>query len=90
MSTTLEKIRKWLTEGWRQEAKYLIVVCDTYDHSDFPVYATDDADVLKKHAENDNEDAMLRVMEVYDLSVDVGPQLREHRAMHLPTQGGGS
>ena len=38
MSTTRNEIRGWLKRGQRQKATHVIVVCDTFDHEDYPVY----------------------------------------------------
>ncbi len=67
----------------------MIVVCDTFDHEDYPVYVKPGEDVRKKYAEYDGPN-MQRVMEVYALHLDLESQLNEHRAKHFenpPTAG---
>lgn len=78
---TREELRTWLLEGMSKRATHMIVVCDTFDHDDYPVYAMSANECLDK-AMAPGE--MQRVMEVYDLAMDIDAQLRETRAMHLP------
>ena len=59
----------------------MLVICDTYDYDDYPVYANTAADCMIKY---NNPGQMQRVMEVYDLAADKEAQLNEARAMRLP------
>jgi len=37
MATTVEELRAWLT--WKEpKYDYVLIVCDTYDWEDYPVY----------------------------------------------------
>jgi|ERR1039458_6306432 hypothetical protein len=36
--TTKEDLRRWFNEGVELKATHMIVVCDTFDHEDYPVY----------------------------------------------------
>ena len=39
MAATYEEIKGWLDEGRkRKDITHMIVVCDTWDHEDYPVY----------------------------------------------------
>jgi CO dehydrogenase nickel-insertion accessory protein CooC1 len=71
---------EWFDRGVEEGADYMIVVCDTFDYEDYPVYAT--AAEFKEKYESHN--GMQRIMEVYDLHRDKAEQLRERRAMNLP------
>lgn len=84
--TTKSMISAWFDEGVRDERTHMIVVCDTFDHEDYPVYASSDADCLDKHDQHNGRN-MQRVMEVYDLRMDKQRQLAEFRANHLPSRG---
>ncbi|MEE8113630.1 MAG: hypothetical protein V3T23_04685 [Nitrososphaerales archaeon] len=79
--TTKQEISGWFNRGVSEGADFLIVVCDTYDHEDYPVYAsvTDYQTSYDSHRTN-----MQRVMEVYDLSMDKDTQLNERRAFNPP------
>lgn len=79
--TTREDIAAWFSHGAREGYRYMLVVCDTCNHEDYPVYVmTDDACLAKYKAPG----YMQRVMEVYALAADMEAQLREIRAMHVP------
>ena len=81
--TTSAEIAAWFDRGVEQKKTHLIVVCDTFDHDDYPVYADGDEEAWKEYTSH-NGPNMQRVMEVYDLRKPKAPQLAEHRAMHLP------
>lgn len=82
--TTATEIATWFDGGVRRGATHMLVVCDTFDHDDYPVYCLDDADAIKQHAHYTTA-SMQRVMEVYDLRMDRATQLAEARANHLPS-----
>jgi hypothetical protein len=67
MAATKETISEWFDRGIREGHTHLIVVCDTFDHEDFPVWADGNEDVKQKYANNNGESVMLKVMEVYQL-----------------------
>lgn len=76
MAATREDIAQWFMEGQRQSATHMIVVCDTYDWEDYPVYVLLQENVREKVAKQG------RVMEIYSLSKSLDMQLNEHRAFH--------
>jgi hypothetical protein len=81
-STTRETILTWLTRGQERGATHMIVVCDTFDWSDYPVYVhpgSDPRDLAGQY----NGDTMQKVMEVYALHMDLEAQLAEGRAFHF-------
>ena len=89
MSTTKEDIQRWLEHGKTVGATHMLVVCDTYDYEDYPVYIYP----LEKKSEHNETDVnkavriynvnMQKVMEVYSFALPLEPQLNEHRAMHF-------
>ena len=81
--TTREDISRWFDDGVRRGATHLIVVCDTFDHEDFPVYVMPGEDSREVAGKHDDYSKMLRVMEVYALRRDKQSQLAEFRAYHL-------
>jgi hypothetical protein len=83
MAATFHDISGWFDQGVAQKAQFMVVVCDGFDHEDYPCYAEDAAECLKTYDEH-NGKQMQRVMEVYDLSLPKDAQMHEHRAMHLP------
>ena len=72
----------WFDKGITQKQDFMIVVCDTYDWTDYPVFCTTE-EFDEKHAEFDGKN-MQKIMEVYDLSVDKESQINEFRAFHYP------
>jgi hypothetical protein len=82
MGTSRDDIRTWLKAALKKGATHVIVVCDTFDHEDYPVEVVSGQDVRKVYAEH-NGPNMQRVMEVYNLSMDIEKQLLEHRARNF-------
>jgi len=75
VSASLETISGWFDEGVRRKATHMVVVCDTYEYVDRPVYVMageEIREVVKKY--NDLEH-MSRVQEVYYLGSDKQAQL---------------
>jgi hypothetical protein len=64
MATTIEDLKAWFEEGKAKKATHMIVVCDTFDYEDFPIYVRAGEDVgvelTKRNGQN-----MQKVMEVY-------------------------
>lgn len=83
MATSRDEIRSWIVQGQAQGARYMIVVCDTYDWEDYPIYVGPDDDFGRRYAGHNGVN-MERIMEIYDLQSDVEAQLQEHRAFHPP------
>lgn len=81
MTTTRDDIRGWLERGKRMGATHVIVVCDTYDWSDYPVFVMPDEDARKKADEN-NGPNMTKLMEVYNLGKDWDVQLAQYRSFN--------
>lgn len=81
--TTKEEIRDWLKTGIQKNATHVIIMCDTFDHEDYPVYISKDQDIKQEYEKRANGTNMQRVMEVYNLSMDIEEQLKEHRAFNL-------
>lgn len=81
MAATREDIARWFDAGISQGATHMIVVCDTYDWGDYPVYVTPPEDARRK-ADEYRKKSMQQVMEVYDLNMDKAMQMAEHRAFH--------
>jgi hypothetical protein len=79
-TTTVQDIRRWLARA-DEDDEFMVVVCDTFDYEDYPVFCT--ASECIERVEDPG--SMQRVMEVYDLSMDLEAQLRERRAWHPPS-----
>lgn len=81
MVATKQDIRGWFQVGKSQGFTHMIVVCDSYDNSDYPVYVGADENVRKRSDEYENK-SMQRVMEVYSLKMELETQMSEFRAFH--------
>lgn len=82
MGTSRQEIERWIKRGKDQNATHVIVVCDTFDYEDYPVFVKEGQDVRKVFEAYSGKN-MQRVMEVYNLSMDIQKQLNEHRAMNF-------
>lgn len=81
MTTTKSEIREWLERGIGEGHTHCIVVCDSFDHSDYPVYVGKDESIHDIAAKYQGQN-MQRIMEVYNLSLPLDEQLNETRAFH--------
>lgn len=81
MSTSKADIRRWLERGKGHGATHMIVVCDTFDWTDYPVYVKpgQDPQLIRKKYDGKN---MQKIMECYSYGRDLTEQLSEHRAFH--------
>lgn len=81
MPTSKEDIRSWLERAKQKGASHMLVVCDTFDWSDYPVFVMPGEDVKKRADENSGPN-MTKLMEVYKLDMDWNEQLGQHRAFN--------
>lgn len=82
MGTMKQVLSGWFDEGVEQGATHMIVVCDTFDYGDFPIYVKPDEDARKETTKQGNE-SMQRILEVYDLRADKAAQMAEDRAFNF-------
>jgi hypothetical protein len=79
MGTTRTEILEWIERGKAQNARWTIVVCDTFDWEDYPVFVTGGENLKEKVASYDQRN-MQKIMEVYDLAGDIEAQIKLPRA----------
>lgn len=72
--TTKTELLHWFVEHKTKGYKYMIIMCDTFDNSDYPIGCKNDKECLKRL---DEKNEMERVMEVYNLEMDMLSQLQE-------------
>lgn len=82
MAANIEEIRCWLENAKEKDYTHLIVVCDTFDYDDYPVYVSKDEDI-NDTIKRLRSESMQRIMEVYNMSMDLDSQLKEHRAWNV-------
>lgn len=69
MGTTVQMLREWFDEGVEEKATHMIIVCDTFDYEDYPVFVKQSENV-RTVAAGYNGQTMQRIMEVYDLRMN--------------------
>jgi hypothetical protein len=79
---TKQDIRNWINGAKKEGATHMLVVCDTFDYEDYPVSVMPDENVKEKY-EQYNDKNMQKVMEVYNLSLDIESQINQVRAMNF-------
>lgn len=78
-------IKKWLEYGIKKGEKYVVIFCDTFDYSYYPVYSKDEEEFREKMKSPAYENKNMQIMsEIYDLTMDIEKQLSEARAFHPP------
>lgn len=82
MAASKNQIREWVDRGVETGATHVIIVYDSWDYEDFPVYVNKGQSVEKRMSYYDGKN-MCSVMEVYNLSMDIDTQMNEFRAWHL-------
>ena len=78
--TTKTEIAEWFDRGVAQGASHMVIVVDTYDYDNYPVF-TKTVEDARQRCSCPGE--MQRVMEVYNLSMDKETQLNQHRVYNL-------
>ncbi len=82
-AATKDDLGRWFDEGVKKKATHMVVVCDTFDGSDYPVYVMPGEDALEVASRYRwNDEKMTRVMEVYDLRLDKQAQLDAERSFN--------
>jgi hypothetical protein len=82
MAASREDIRNWFQRAEKEGDKYMIIVCDTFDHDDYPIFCKDAVTCMNEYDDHNGKN-MQRIMEVYDISL--GWEAQSHgRVMNMP------
>jgi hypothetical protein len=81
--TTRDEIAEWVKRGKKENYKFIVVVCDTFDYEDYPVFCKNAAECWSEYEKHNGKNRQ-KVMEVYDLTKDTDMQLKQGRVMQLP------
>jgi len=75
--STTEDIRKWFDDGAESGYDFMLIVCHVNGDNPFPIYT-----YVANHAQRiaEYEQIQHKVLESYDLSVDIDLQIRMKRA----------
>jgi hypothetical protein len=78
MAATLQDIKRWLEQAKEKGATHMIVLCDTFDHGDYPHFVMPGEDPKEYEVGR-----MQRLIECYAMHLDIDAQLKERRANHF-------
>lgn len=82
MTTIRKEIEDWLRDLYADDdLTHMIVVCDTFDYEDYPVYVKKDQDVRDVAKEYEGKN-MQKIMEVYSKNYTFEDQMSEDRSYH--------
>ena len=82
MSASRKDIESWITEAQRQKASHLLIITDTFDYDNYPVFAHGKKDCQKKIKEYNSKN-MQKVEEVYSVRRSIKKQLKENRSWNI-------
>lgn len=78
---SIQTISDWLDAMYADtNITHMIVVCDTYDHEDYPVYVDRTQNV--RNVEKRYSGNMQKIMEVYSSKITKEAQLKQFRAFN--------
>lgn len=84
MAATREEISQWFDAGIAKQATHMLVVCDTFDYEDYPVYVMPGENPKVRAEKYIAGDNMQRLMECYKLDPTLKEaQMQEHRARNF-------
>lgn len=82
MAATEQDIKVWLKRAKKEKATHMLVVCDTFSWEDYPVNVLPGTDAKEKVKEYDAK-SMQKVMEVYNMKMDIDKQLKQELAFNI-------
>ena len=77
--TTKEDIKEWFKRGKEKGAIYLLVICDTFDWQDYPVFCDTIEEAQKARTKYLSGENMQKLMEIYDLRGNMSEQIKVAR-----------
>lgn len=81
-AATRSEVEEWVQEAQRRGATHLIVMVDTFDWEDYPVYIMGDQNINEELSKRSGKN-MQRVVEVYNMQMNIKKQLAESRSYNL-------
>ncbi|KKM82799.1 hypothetical protein LCGC14_1315970 [marine sediment metagenome] len=82
MSASEKEIKGWIEEAQRQKSSHLLIITDTFDYDNYPVFAHGKKDCMKK-IEEYNDINMQKVEEVYNMRRSIKKQFKENRSWNI-------
>lgn len=80
MAASRDEIANWFDRGITKGASHMIVVCDTFDWEDYPVFI-----MPGENPRDYKAGEVQKLMEVYALHLPKTEQMNERRAFHYET-----
>jgi hypothetical protein len=80
MAASRQDLSEWFDEGVSEGATHMIVVCDTFDWEDYPVFVKGNVESKIEHY---RQAPMQKIMEVYNLSISKQEQMAERRVWNV-------
>lgn len=81
--TTKNEIKTWFIDGKNKHIyTHMIIVCDTFDYEDYPVYVKSNEDIQEVMKTYDGTN-MQKIMEIYKFNLDMDMQLEQRRAFNI-------
>lgn len=82
MAATISVLTNWFKRGVKNGDQFMIIVCDTFDHEDYPVYTS--SENFQEKYDDHRKAEMQSIMEVYDLSKSMEEQMAQKRVFNGP------
>lgn len=86
MAATKEDLSRWFDRGLKDGKTHMVVVCDTFDWEDYPVFCDSEEEARAK-VKSPGE--MQKVMEVYHLPSDKEEQMSLRRCFKFSAEVSG-
>ena len=88
MAASKSEIASWVKTAHKTGYRWMLVGVDMFDHEDYPVFIKTDDELWERIDQFRKQTGSMddRLIECYDLSMDLDSQLDERRAWHLPTR----
>lgn len=83
-AATKAEIEAWVRKAAEEGKAYVMIVWDTLDYSDYPVPCDTAKQCDELREVYDDHQNMSKIMECYDLSMDIDEQLNAYRARNFP------
>lgn len=82
MATSKKYLKEMLYSHKGKGYSHMVVVCDSWDYTDFIVYIKDDENLEERLKKYRGLNTMYKIMEIYNYGMDLNYQLDEYRAFH--------
>lgn len=85
-AATKQDLISWFKQGVDLKRDHMIVLCDQIDWYDFPLYTSGLEEFKREFKKYSKPQSAIKIIEVYDLNIDMDEQMKEYRAFHCPEE----